>query len=84
MPKELVRSHQVYSKPVTSEDTTPYVGLGVHVGWESDSVQLYGVLVYADHTSRDGGPSVPLDRHGLNELIRTLRKARDRAFGTDA
>lgn len=92
MPKEMVRSQYNYSEPRTSDDKTPLVRLGVHVGWTKAERYVDGMgapveisceLIYADHTTRDGGPSVPLSRSDLNNLIRVLRKARDQAYGRD-
>lgn len=38
-----------------------------------------------DESERErGGYFAHLDREGINRLIRTLRKARDQAFGADA
>jgi|GEM_PF-5878453 len=89
MPRETIRSRHNATEPTTADDPTPLVGLGVTIGWsKSDrgdgTVELSAVNIPAVHTSREGGPVIPLDRHALNNLIRTLRKARDGAFGADA
>lgn len=86
MPKEMINS---------KFDATTYA----QVGWskESGHVQL-GVLDPGTRLAiveRDairlenpeeieGGWFIQLDRNGINRLIRTLRKARDQAYGADA
>ena len=54
----------------------------IQVGWstENESVQL-GVTPERDY---DAGLWTSLTRDQINVVIRTLRKARDRAFGADA
>lgn len=58
----------------------------VSVGWnrETGSVQIATVDDEADDPfSRESGLYVNLDRRGINDLIRHLRRARDSAFGRD-
>jgi hypothetical protein len=69
----------------------------VHVGWgrESQHVEVgvlkhprdraSGLVEHVDdwHDTKYGW-FIQLDREGINRLIRTLRKARDAAFGADA
>lgn len=67
----------------------------LHVGWgrESEHVEV-GVLKHPrnrgvvehveDWHSNKYGWFIQLDRAGINRLIRTLRKARDAAYGADA
>lgn len=61
----------------------------VTVGWgrESQHVQV-ATLAGGDYDEVGGnerpGLYVQLDRDGINRLIRSLRKARDAAFGSDA
>lgn len=61
----------------------------VRVGWskEAEHVEVATVAPHAlplDLASEGNGWFVQLDRSGLNRLIRTLRKARDQAYGSDA
>lgn len=70
-------------------------GYVVRVGWERDKQVQLGVTgavefrftdpLPAGVTVADGfdGLWVTLDRHGLNDLIRKLRRARDAAYGRD-
>lgn len=60
----------------------------VEVGWTRN---LPGVSIASLNESVGDGPHDPargwfahLDREGVNRLIRSLRKARDAAFGADA
>lgn len=58
----------------------------VKVGWSKEAEHVEVAVVH----NRDGGDDgltdwhAQMDRNGLNRLIRTLRKARDDAFGADA
>lgn len=65
---------------IVAEDTR------IHVGWNNDHVEI--AVLNPSAPSMDGtavpGWFVQLDRDGINRLIRTLRKARDQAFGADA
>lgn len=82
MPKELV-----YGDAITSEDDLSAVA----VHWSRDQhVQI--VTRVADkeqHGPQDHpipveyGYYVTLNRHGINNLIRNLRRARDQAYGRD-
>lgn len=73
MPKEVT-----YGKPPEMQ---------VEVGWTRN---LPGITVgtvnpeAGDVHDPATGWHVPLDRDGVNRLIRSLRKARDQAFGADA
>lgn len=57
----------------------------VRVSWTSKEFVEVGV---GEWTAADGvlniGVFCTLDRKGVNQLIRVLRRARDRAFGPDA
>lgn len=58
---------------------------GVHVGWTKGRYVEVGVATF--DPSREmptGGVFMSLDRDGCNRLIRSLRKARDAAYGSDA
>ena len=55
----------------------------LEVGWSSSDVHLTATAWY-DRNEREQAVAVCLDRDGINRLIRSLRKARDRAFGSDA
>ena len=81
MPKEIINDKY---------ETEPGVCASIEVGWgrESSHVQL-GTVVHdlagnrVSDVTKDG-MFVQLDRSGINRLIRSLRKARDQAFGPDA
>jgi hypothetical protein len=88
MPKEYITTAQ-------ERRNCDEVGLrnrAVRIGWDRIGyVQLATVL----QAGTDGAPGhevaevdegqfVDLDRESINRLIRTLRKARDQAFGADA
>lgn len=60
----------------------------VKVGWSPEAVQVacIGRATRTHDTiaaSGDEGWYVTLDRYGINELIRRLRQARDKAYGRD-
>ena len=100
MPKEIIydRWRDDTKDPVTSDayvrvgwskDGSEHVQLATAVTAESKRVRIQ----FFDEESKgwhdydpieDNGLFVQLDRHGINRLIRTLRKARDDAFGSDA
>lgn len=80
MPKEIVIDSSCFN-----EDDTR--GLRAEVRWsrETEYVQL-ATVADKDPVSEgfDGcGWFMSLDRRGINDLIRHLRKARDQAFGRD-
>lgn len=97
MPKELIYSDDpAYMRDggdgeVPASEQPPGTGRtvyqrGVHVGWSRQGYVEVGVAEFAIATqdNEGGGHYTTLDRAGLNRLIRTLRKARDAAFGADA
>ena len=57
----------------------------VKVGWTRgyDHAEL-AVVCNADAPGDTQARHIQLDRAGINQLIRVLRKARDQAFGSDA
>lgn len=62
-----------------------YFRRGVQVGWTRHQIVEIGVAQF--DPSRElptKGVFMSLDRAGINRLIRTLRKARDAAYGSDA
>ncbi len=62
--------------------TPEEAGRRIEVGWRSGSdVQIATTTVDAD--SVWDGQWVDLDRRGINNLIRVLREARDKAYGRD-
>jgi hypothetical protein len=84
MPKEIIHSCQPFG-PETARET----GIA-ELRWSRDSeyCQIATLLVdKATHSSIEGpvngGWYISLDRHGINTLIRNLRRARDQAFGRD-
>mgnify|MGYP001585479763 CR=1 FL=1 len=92
MPKEYV-----YGEPLpadTSEVSGPVPDQPVVVvGWsrETGDMQIVTRLHDAEVPSLDESENIPakygyyvsLNRRGINDLIRYLRKARDQAFGRD-
>lgn len=76
MPKEIIRSH---------DENNPVI---VHVGWNPNGeVQIATLNPLVEEPtpgSSERGWYGTYDRNGLNELIRTLRRARDAAYGADA
>ncbi len=64
----------------------------VELGWHNGGVQIATTTLtdpatVADGTATEpgwvGGHYVDLDRGGINQLIRALRQARDKAYGVD-
>lgn len=96
MPKEViysctrpfVRDDEGHETP--AQDQPPGTGQpvyqrGVHVGWSRDRYVEVGVGVFSPSTEIGSDAHyTDLDRDGINRLIRSLRKARDAAFGADA
>ncbi len=80
--------------PKENTDDIVTKGFRVEVSWENDR---HVQVATTSSTSKfvlpgdnPGDPEYPfhgwhvtLDRHGINRLIRTLRRARDAAFGKD-
>ncbi len=90
MPREYVKS--MFASGFTSTDdgqgnitvSPPPPAFRVQVGWgDNDYVQVATVNPDAAIGSMESGLYVDLDRTGINDLIRLLRKARDRAYGRD-
>lgn len=86
MPKELIYAERPHSEPTTSDDKTPFIHAAVQISWGRDysSVQIATGKVPSDGFDEQGAYFTTLNRHGINTLIRVLRKARDQAFGADA
>lgn len=81
MPKEIIWSR--YGSEVEGEPEPV-----AQVGWsrEASHVELGVVKTGVDPTDADdpkNGLYIQLDRDGINRLIRTLRTARDQAYGRD-
>jgi len=58
----------------------------VSVGWHRDLESVQVTTLTRDPASketRQEGPYIDLDRRGINDLIRQLRRARDQAYGRD-
>lgn len=80
MPKEIINDQ--YAHPKDGDKPAP--DLKIEVAWQRDhmDVEVGSTNHSADFDVR--GWFVHLDRAGTNRLIRTLRRARDQAFGADA
>lgn len=92
MPKEVVHGDRNYGPPEVAGE--PVVLPVVVVGWsrETGDVQIVTRDLHAEvptpEEQREGIPPrygyyVTMDRRGINDLIRHLRRARDAAFGRD-
>jgi hypothetical protein len=55
----------------------------VRVGWNRECGDVQIATVDEADGNDGSGFFVDLDRHGINSLIRILRRARDAAFGRD-
>lgn len=82
MPKEIINDQ--FRHKGTSDDPNP--DLRVEVSWQREhmDVQIGTVNPAFEQFSEQRGWFAHLDREGVNRLIRTLRRARDQAFGADA
>ena len=92
MPKEHVKSRYdgepVMITKVGSSDppvwSDPLPAFRIEVGWDRHGfVQVATTDPEAELGTRESGLYVDIDRNGVNDLIRLLRKARDQAFGRD-
>jgi hypothetical protein len=84
MPREHVLSCFARREDEPPPDGPQLPDFRVQVGWgANDYVQIATVNPAADLGSVESGLYVDLDRKGINDLIRLLRKARDRAYGRD-
>lgn len=89
MPRETVVPSQPAADPPANAAGTPFPSghvearHGLSVGWNKIGwVQIH--MVPDQWESTGDWTIVDLDRGSINRLIRTLRKARDAAFGSDA
>lgn len=87
MPKEIVLGEHVPPIIGEHEDLGDQVEGVVQVGWQDWPVSHVQVATFSrvavTHETVWDGFYVTLDRQGINELIRHLRKARDKAFLKD-
>ena len=68
-------------------ERVPLDDSAVKVGWTKDLAHVEIAVVHHRDGASDRDPDCwhsQFDRDGLNRLIRTLRRARDDAFGADA
>lgn len=78
MPKETIATNQ---HPTDNDGNTP-PPWRLSVGWQVDGYDVQvGAGIDGDY---EAGQFFHLDRQDVNRLIRSLRKARDQAFGADA
>ena len=83
MPKEYVDSVQSLPRSADEPAEPPF---RVRVGWsrERGDAEIRTVNPATEESfDETGGWNVWLDRRGINDLIRILRRARDQAFGRD-
>ena len=74
-------------KEYINDSDTPYHLIALAWGRDNETVGLTTRMdTPSDGDEVKGGPEawVHLNRFDINRLIRTLRKARDQAFGSDA
>lgn len=99
MPKEITYSNQPeyilmkdgseiqVSKTGPFTATGPVLRRAAIVGWSKEQghveIGLNALEISTEHGSYNTGMYATFDRAGLNRLIKTLRKARDDAFGRD-
>jgi hypothetical protein len=97
MPKEITYSNQpeYILRPDGSEVNPvdisgrgfPVLRRAAIVGWSKEQghveIGINSLEIATQHGSTDSGMYATFDRAGINRLIRTLRKARDDAFGRD-
>ena len=78
MPKELIRGI-----PEGTSDAP--IDLGIEVSWGRDSghVQIATVNLAKQSFTPEYGWFRDINRDEINRLIKTLRKARDQAYGVD-
>lgn len=93
MPKQRIngRYNGSIASQTDGDDCTD--NIYTQVGWQKDGeyVELFTIFPKATLVMPSGakasfvqpGWCASLDRNGINELIKTLRKARDDAFGRD-
>lgn len=86
MPKELV-----YSREALAGQVATALVEHVAIGWTKDYGPVQIGMVNGDTVDltingepSNGGLWMDLDREQINRLIRSLRKARDSAYGADA
>jgi hypothetical protein len=97
MPKELIYSPEALRVRLDDDASSTvlqnYPVEHLAVGWSSDRGVQVGVTagpaakIRIDQGDTGGETDslwLDLDREGINRLIRTLRKARDAAYGADA
>ena len=74
-------------KPL-NEPLGPALRRALVVGWSRETghveIGMDELLIATEHGTHDRGMYASFDRAGLNRVIRSLRKARDQAFGPDA
>lgn len=84
MPKEVFRDARG-PWPLLGEESTETVDLGLEVSWGMENMVHIGSanLNNMSPGSPERGWVVEVDRKAINDLIKTLRKARDQAYGAD-
>ncbi len=82
MPKTNLYPHPLPNQPDGADSR-------IEVGWHEYAVQIATTKLLPSDSENEpaarawAGQFVDLDRDQINHLIRTLREARDRAFGRD-
>lgn len=84
MPKEVVHTSEQYSSDYPDETLLAQVGWGRDAEYvQLSTVRVKTVTHEPVESTVSGGWYVSLNRSGINDLIRNLRRARDQAFGRD-
>lgn len=84
MPKEIIVGEVIYWDDKALADGDGEERL-INVGWGTGHIVQIATSSRASitHDTLHDGFWVNIDRDGINELIRALRKARDRTYGRD-
>jgi len=80
------REHVIGCEPILGTRESPEVEGIVAVLWHDNLEHVQVATVTRNsvtHDTVEQGVYINLDRNGLNDLIRHLRRARDKAFGKD-
>ena len=71
-------SEKFYPQHISEDDPREFI----EVAWHRDYDGVHLVHVKDTERGREAS-SIPVDRSGINRLIKVLRKARDQTYGAD-